>query len=202
MIKLSLPFWNDKNSSASLEKTAQGFWEKIETGLRWPLTQTDPETCTVAVLNLMAWQRDITRFKSEPLSLFRKRVKYAFANAIDAGSTAGIKRIFMRLGVGYIEVEERNPERDWDIIILRLADGQLAGNNDLLRFIIETYGRTCRRYEFQVITTVALALASAEFGHTFGFDVAREHSDVVIFSGMVSTEFGNNFGFDIAKKEV
>lgn len=172
MIKLSLPFWNDKNSSASLVETAQIFWEKIETGLRWPLTQTDPETCTVAVLNLMAWQRDITRFKSEPLSLFRKRVKFAFVNASDAGSVAGIKRIFQRLGVGYVEVEERSAGKDWDVITLRLSDSQLAGNTQLLQVLIEQYGRTCRRYEFETISILELDFAMVEFSNEWSFDSA------------------------------
>ncbi len=172
MIKLKLPFWNDKNHSMTLEKTAQTFWEKIEQGIRWPLTQFDPETCTLAVLHLMAWQRDITRFKGEPLNLFRKRVRYAYANAADAGSVVGIKRIFLRLGVGYVEVEERVQDKDWDVIILRLSDGQLAGNTELLKILIEQYGRTCRRYEFETITNVDVFIAMAEFGNEWSFDSA------------------------------
>ena len=172
MIKISLPFWNDKNSSATLVKAAQAFWQKIETSLRWPLTQTDPLTCTLAVLNLIAWQRDITRFKSEPVALFRKRVAYAFANAADAGSVVVIKRIFMRLGVGYVEVEERSADKDWDVITLRLSDGQLAGNTQLLQVLIETYGRTCRRYEFETISNIDLDVAFVEFGNEWSFDSA------------------------------
>lgn len=200
MINLKLPFWNSQGSTELLRKTAQGFWEKIEAGLRWSLTQTNPETCTLAVLNLMAWQRGIDRFKGEPLNLYRKRVRWAYANAADAGSTAGIKRIFIRLGVGYIEVDERTPARDWDIITLRMSDGQLAGNTELLKFIIETYGRTCRRYEFEVITPVQIALAVAEFGNEFCFDVARQHTDIVVYSAMVVAEFDNTFGFDVASE--
>jgi hypothetical protein len=172
MIKLSLPFWNDKHSSARLLKTAQGFWENIEACLRWPLTQNDPETCTLAVLNLMAWQRDIVRFKSEPLTLFRKRVKYAYVNAADAGSVAGIKRIFVRLGVGYVEVEERSADKDWDVITLRLSDGQLANNTQLLQVLIEKYGRTCRRYEFETISNVDMHIVMVEFSNEWSFDFA------------------------------
>jgi hypothetical protein len=172
MLKLKLPFWNDQKSSLNWEATAQGFWQKIETGLRWPLTQTDPENCTLAALNLMAWQRDITRFNSEPISLFRKRVRYAYANAADAGSVAGIKRIFIRLGVGYVEVEERSENKGWDVITLRLSDGQLASNTPLLQVLIAQYGRTCRRYEFETITVNDLHILVAEFGNDWAFDVA------------------------------
>jgi hypothetical protein len=200
MIKLRLPFWNDQTSSNKLQTNAQTFWEKIETGLRWISSQTNPETCTLAVLYLVGWQRGIDRFKSEPINLYRKRVRWAYANAADAGSTIGIKRIFERLGVGYIEVEERTPGRDWDIITLRLSDGQLAGNTELLRFIIETYGRTCRRYEFQVITPVVLALVTEEFNNEFTFDIAKQNNDVLVFATFVAAEFENDFSFDVAKE--
>lgn len=172
MIKLDLPFWSNKGASLPLIKTAQLFWEKVEQGLRWPLTQMDPETCTQGVLNLIAWQRDITRFGSEPLWLYRLRVKYAYANAVDAGSVAGIKRIFTRLGVGYVEVEERAPGRDWDVIVLRLSDNQLSQNTALLKVLIEQYGRTCRRYEFDVITSVGIDCATIEFNNTWTLDSA------------------------------
>lgn len=172
MINLKLPFWNDKGHSPSLVNTAQRYWEKIEAGLRWILTQSDPETCTLAVLNLMAWQRDISRFKGEPTPLFRKRVRFAYVNATDAGSVAGIKRIFLRLGVGYVEVEERAQGKDWDVIILRLSDGQLANNTELLKVLIQQYGRTCRRYEFETIANVDIEIGLAEFSNEWSFDVA------------------------------
>ncbi len=199
MIKLQLPFWNDQNSSESLLKTAQLFWERIEACLRWPLTQLDPLTCTLVVLNLIAWQRDITRIKNEPLNLYRKRVAYAYVNAADAGSTIGIKRIFMRLGVGYIEVEERAANRDWDVIILRMLDSQLAGNAELLKTIIEMYGRTCRRYEFEVITPIDISISTAEFGAAWSFDFAEEKTDLEITVSVTSAEYGARYDFDFAE---
>lgn len=173
MIKLDLPFWSNKGSSKPLIKTAQLYWERVANSLLWPLTQTDPETCTENFLNFIAYQRDITRFDGEPLWLYRLRVKHAFANAKDAGSVAGIKRIFARLGVGYVEVEERNPARDWDVIVLRVSDNQLAQNSELLRVLIEMYGRTCRRYEFEVITSVVIDCAIVEFNNDWSFDTAE-----------------------------
>src|SRR6218665_501129 len=116
MINLKLPFWEALGNSIPLVKDAQKYWAQIETSLRWLLTQTDPESCTESILKMIAWQRDITRFDGEPLWLFRRRVKYAFINVVDAGSVAGFKRIFERLGIGYIEVEERVEGRDWDVI--------------------------------------------------------------------------------------
>ncbi|EOF6267785.1 hypothetical protein ACK1GW_005077, partial [Salmonella enterica] len=68
----------------------------------------------------------------ESLSLYRKRVKYAFINAQDAGSVAGFKAIFERLEIGFVEIQERQPGIDWDIILLRLTDSQVSDNTALL----------------------------------------------------------------------
>lgn len=163
MIRLKLPFWLGGPELAKLKQAAQTWWEKVEGWMQWPLLQLDAETCHQAILDLLAWQRDITRFRDEPLNLYRLRVKYAFINAVDAGSTAGLKRILRRLGVGYVEIEERMSDRDWDVVLLRLSDSQLSENPELLRVLIQQYGRTCRRYDFVTITPVTLRIAVADF---------------------------------------
>ena len=145
MIKLKLPFWLDGKELNRLKTASQSWWNKVEGWLQWPLLQMDAETCHLTVLDLLAWQRDISRFKDEPESLYRLRVKFAFINAVDAGSTAGLKRILQRLGVGYVEIDERLPDRDWDVVLLRLSDSQLSQNPELMRVLIQQYGRTCRR---------------------------------------------------------
>ncbi|PWE46182.1 phage tail protein [Pseudomonas prosekii] len=163
MIKLGLPFWLDGPQLAKLKAASQSWWEKVEGWLQWPLLQMDAETCHLTVLDLLAWQRDISRFKDEPESLYRLRVKFAFVNAVDAGSTAGLKRILQRLGVGYVEIDERMPDRDWDVVLLRLSDSQLSQNPELLRVLIQQYGRTCRRYDFVTITPVSLRIVAVDF---------------------------------------
>jgi len=163
MIKLSLPFWLDGPQLGRLKAAAQSWWTLAEGWLRWPLLQMDAETCHLTILDLMAWQRDITRFKGEPESLYRLRVKFAFINAVDAGSTAGMKRILQRLGVGYVEIEERLPGRDWDVVLLHLTNTQLAQNQELLRVLMEQYGRTCRRYEFLTITELPIGVLTIHF---------------------------------------
>lgn len=198
MIKLELPFWNDKNASERLIKIAQGFWEKVEAGLRWPLSQFDARTCSLVVLNQLAWQRDITRIKGESIELYRLRVQYAYANAADAGSTAGFKRIFLRLGVGYIEVAERVAGKDWDVIVLRMKDGQLAGNSLLLQTIIRMYGRTCRRYEFEVITPLAIEIAAGEFSAISAFDSAAYWDEFVAQVEVASVGSTASTNFDSA----
>ena len=163
MIKLGLPFWLDGPQLAKLKVAAQSWWETVEGWLQWPLLQMDAETCHLTVLDLLAWQRDISRFKDEPESLYRLRVKFAFLNAVDAGSTAGLKRILQRLGVGYVEIDERMADRDWDVVLLRLSDSQLSQNPELLRVLIQQYGRTCRLYDFVTITPVSLRIVAVDF---------------------------------------
>ncbi|MER0675792.1 phage tail protein [Pseudomonas aeruginosa] len=163
MIKLRLPFWLNGPELAKLRRAAQSWWEKAEGWLRWPLLQLDAETCHLTILDLLAWQRDISRFRGEPEPLYRLRVKHAFVNAVDAGSVAGVKRILQRLGVGYVEIEERMPGRDWDVVLLTLTDSQLSANPELLRVLVQQYGRTCRRYDFQTITPVTLHVVAVDF---------------------------------------
>ncbi|CAH0127289.1 phage tail protein [Pseudomonas carnis] len=163
MIKLNLPFWLDGPHLAKLKSASQTWWGKVEGWLQWPLLQMDADTCHLTVLDLLAWQRDISRFKDEPESLYRLRVKFAFINAVDAGSTAGLKRILQRLGVGYVEIDERMPDRDWDVVLLRLSDSQLSQNPELMRVLIQQYGRTCRRYDFVTITPVSLRIVAVDF---------------------------------------
>ncbi|EPM68882.1 hypothetical protein A584_16298 [Pseudomonas syringae pv. theae ICMP 3923] len=163
MLKLDLPFWLNAGELAKLKASAQAWWETVEGWMRWPLLQMDPERCHLSILDLLAWQRDITRFRGEPESLYRLRVRFAFINSVDAGSTAGLMRILKRLGVGYVEIEERLPKRDWDVVILNLSDSQLSANPELLRVIIQQYGRTCRRYDFVTITPVSLLVGVVDF---------------------------------------
>ncbi|ETK13846.1 hypothetical protein H097_26723, partial [Pseudomonas sp. FH4] len=71
--------------------------------------------------------------------------------------------ILQRLGVGYVEIDERMPDRDWDVVLLRLSDSQLSQNPELLRVLIQQYGRTCRRYDFVTITPVSLRIVAVDF---------------------------------------
>lgn len=163
MLKLKLPFWLEGVELSKLRDAAQSWWTKVEQWVSWPLLQLDAETCHLSVLDLLAWQRDIQRFQGEPERLYRLRVKYAFINAVDAGSSAGAVRIFQRLGVGYVEIEERFDSVNWDVVRLYLTDAQLSANPVLLRVLMQQYGRTCRRYEFATITPVTLGMRIAHF---------------------------------------
>ncbi|OAT26533.1 hypothetical protein M976_02694 [Buttiauxella ferragutiae ATCC 51602] len=153
---LKLPSWMDRGDPAKLLRACVKFWSQVYDWITWPLKQFDPLTCAEPLLNLIAYERDITRFDGEPLSLYRRRVSFAFINAQQAGEIAGFIAIFERLGIGYVELLERQPEMDWDVIVVRVTDSQIASNSNLLLEIIRKYGRTCRRYRFEVITSLPL----------------------------------------------
>ncbi|OUK73916.1 hypothetical protein BZY51_23995 [Enterobacter hormaechei] len=153
-----LPSWMNQGEPQKLLKAAQTFWAEVYSWITWPLRQFDPLTCNETILGLIAWDRDISRFNGEPLKLFRRRVAYAFVNAADAGSVQGFINIFDRLGIGYVELQERQPGIDWDVILVRVTDSQISDNTQLMIQIIRQYGRTCRRYQFEVITSETLAI--------------------------------------------
>lgn len=192
MIKIDLPFWLDGVEITKLKASAQAWWESVEGWMRWPLLQMDAETCHLAVLDLLAWQRDITRFRGESETLYRLRVKYAFINAIDAGSVAGFKRIFQRLGIGEVRISERQPDRDWDIVQLHLTDEQLSNNPSLLDMIIHQYGRTCRRYEFVTSTEVGLTVTAFEFNNDQLTLVAQFDNTQSVRMTVAAAEFNND----------
>lgn len=155
---LSLPSWMSKGEPVKLLNACRLYWERMAFWVQYPLRQFNALTCDERILDLLAYERDISRMDGEPLSLYRKRVFYAMDNARDAGEIAGFISIFKRLGIGYVELDERQPDLDWDIITVNVSDSQLADNSDLMMNIIQMYGRTCRRYRFQVITILPLAM--------------------------------------------
>jgi hypothetical protein len=200
MIEIKLPFWLEGVELGKLRGAAAAFWQAIETGIAWPLTQFDPLTCSEGILALLAWQRDIERFKDEPLTIYRKRVAFAYANAEDAGSKAGFIRIFDRLGIGYLEIDERVDPVDWDVVLLRLSDSQLAENTELLMRIIEKYGRTCRRYQLEVITPIPLVIDARENGHVWWFDAALQQEPVWLADATADNRtMGHSWNLDVAK---
>ena len=192
MIKINLPFWLDGDEFTKLKASAQAWWEAGEGWMRWPLLQMDAETCHLAVLDLLAWQRDITRFRGEPEALYRLRVKFAFINAVDAGSVAGFQRIFQRLGIGTVRISERQPDRDWDIVQLHLTDEQLSAYPGLLDMVIHQYGRTCRRYELVSTTVLQLLVDAAEFNSDHMTLTAKFDDSQSIGLALVAAEFNND----------
>ena len=169
---ITLPVWLNRGSVRAMARWLNTWWQQVHQWVQSPLNQIDPETCGLAVLGLLAWQRNIDRFDNEPEKLYRARVKYAFVNAIDAGSVAGTKRIFERLGIGQIDIKERVNGKDWDVIVLTMDDSQYSENVTLLQWLVQAYGRTCRRYEFSVNSPTRAGIAVHEFGTEFNYEDA------------------------------
>ncbi|MDC0611888.1 phage tail protein [Vibrio sp.] len=181
------PWWQDgKTTSEEIKEPyfvstgVFAFMQKVRNWLLFPINQMDALTCSESVLKLLAWDRDIERFDGEPLSLFRKRVKYAAVNAKDAGSVIGFKRIFERLGVGIVAFKERESAIEWDVCTIELTDGELSNNSKLIQTLIEQYGLTCRRYRFQVSYPSELNLYHGEFSHNFMMFRAKSVEEVEI----------------------
>ena len=169
---IKLPWWISGKELTKLKNAAIEWFKRIAQWAKWPLEQIDPLTCDRGILELIAWQRDITRYDGEPLDLYRKRVAYAFVNARDAGSTIGFINICERLDIGHISTEERIQGIDWDIVNIHLNDEQLADNPELLKTIIRQYGRTCRRYNFLLETPVLAYMRCGEVANSFATVVA------------------------------
>lgn len=197
-LKINLPVWMNKGEPLKLAKAAVNYWEHIYQWIKFPIMQFDPLTCDERLLFLYAYQRDVKRLNNEPLTLFRKRIKHAFVNALDSGSVIGFKRIFERLGLGAVQIMERQYGYDWDVIILRLSDSQLTNNRELLTEIIKQYGRTCRRYFFEIVHIKKMHFRCGEFNNNqfyvgTKFDFKRSHAISLFFKvGGFSEQKGFN----------
>ncbi|MFD0966000.1 phage tail protein [Seminibacterium arietis] len=166
-MNIKLPFWLNNGEVKKIAELFAKWWQWVAMRINYPFSILDVDSCNEKVLNYIAYQRDIERFNGEPLELYRKRVKYAFLNAKDAGSTAGFIRIFERLEIGYVEIVERFDKVNWDVIRIHVSDSQLAKNNELMHLIIRQYGRTCRRYQFEVFTNQPFFIHHGEFSHDY-----------------------------------
>ncbi|STK49670.1 Uncharacterised protein [Escherichia coli] len=60
---LKLPSWLNKGDPARLLRGSVKFWSQVYGWITWPLKQFDPLVCPEPLLNLIAWERDIDRFK-------------------------------------------------------------------------------------------------------------------------------------------
>ncbi|NQZ09523.1 MAG: phage tail protein [Algicola sp.] len=160
--RFQLPFWLNGESVNALKRGAEAFFQRVENWAKLAFF-VDEMTCNVQLLDLIAWERQIKRLPGESLESYRTRVKWAFANAQDSGSVAGMKRIFERLGVTHSDFFERQVGQPWDTITIEIDDGELSQKSDLINSIIRTYGRTCRTYQLQVASVANIVFYAAEF---------------------------------------
>ncbi|MET4706735.1 phage tail protein [Endozoicomonas lisbonensis] len=181
MIKLKLKWWmngekedGQQGELAKLTKAAQAWFDRVADWAKWPVLQLDPETCAPGLLHLIAWQRGITQFPGEPERQYRLRTKHAYVNAADAGSVIGFQNIFARMELGAVSIAERSPDKPWDVITLQVTDTTVARDAAYLNWIIQTYGRTCRRYEWEIVTPISNTVRSASFSCDYGTYYCKE----------------------------
>jgi hypothetical protein len=152
--KIELPTWLDGMDAKALANVAQEYWQTIESYLFWWLEQLDAENSALPILDLLAWERGIDRLDGESIELYSLRIKHAVANSEDAGYGIGMERIFKRLGFGYIEINERVPTYDWDMVEIAMMEDEFDGKQSLVEELIKQYGRTCRRYFLSVLSVI------------------------------------------------
>lgn len=160
---INLKFWEGEGELSKLASIGEQWWDKVETWLNWLGGQSDMQTAPLEIVNLIAWQRDVTRLNGESELMYRKRVKYALANAKDSGTKAGFARIWQRLGLGTLEQRERIEGQDWDIIGLTIDETTIGEYQGILETIIRQYGRTCRRYTLETRSEILLVAAGYDF---------------------------------------
>lgn len=193
-----LDFWMSKSNTIALAKTMNRWFLYARDLMNWPLQQFDVDTAAIFIVDLIAWERDIQRFNAEPEWLYRKRVKFAYANARDAGTRAGFKRIWQRMELGEVEIYERMEGEDWDIVQLAVPTRTISDNPELLNIIIEKYGRTCRRYQLHTYVKAEGVISHGRLG--CDYHVIAVQSDLVLgsfltFNGQLVTWNGQEISY-------
>jgi len=160
-----MPYWlaRPKSELDKLRQAAVIYWQRVADILAWPAKQLDPMTAELELVNLLAWERDISQIPNETELMYRTRVKYALQFAKGAGSKEGWYFMFEKLGTPWITIDERVSETDWDVVSLQLLDSDLAERNNLIDNICRQYGRTTRRYQYDTIASMPLIAPPNDF---------------------------------------
>ncbi|MEZ9124929.1 hypothetical protein AB4098_22240 [Vibrio cyclitrophicus] len=164
--EFKLKHWMGKGEILKLANVLLGYWDAIKAVLEWPLQQLDPMVAPIEFVDLIAWQRDIERLPEEPEEIYRIRVNFAYSFAAGGGSEVGWEDMFAKLGYPHIKIDERLNYYPWDIVSVKVNDGDINDVPGLMDAIVRQYGRTCRRYSFDVTTTANFHVSVAEFSHT------------------------------------
>lgn len=188
----SLPFWMGGEECSKLARAAHNWFARLGEWATLPARQLDPLTCTSTVLDLLAWQRNVTTYQGEPERLYRLRVAHAYANARDAGSVAGWGRIFQRLELGGVALEERVAGQDWDVIGVVVDDTAFPDHQNVLEIIVQEYGRTCRRYRFISRIPQAVRVAACAFDDDHATVCAVSTPLTMVTAGMRAAAFDNS----------
>jgi hypothetical protein len=155
--EINLRYWMGRGELAKFARAMRNYWEHVKAAFEMPLQQHDPLTAPIALVNILAWQRGVEKLGQEPEDLFRIRVAHAYGFSLDAGSVSGWEEMFEKIGYPHIAQDERLANIDWDVISLKIRDGDLTNVPKLLDTVIRQYGRTCRRYQYTSYVEMPLA---------------------------------------------
>jgi len=158
--EIKLRYWMGRGELAKLARALRNYWGHVKAAFEMPLQQHDPLIAPMALVNILAWQRGVEKLGQEPEALFRIRVAHAYGFSRDAGSVSGWEDMFAKLGYPHIAQDERLADIDWDVISLKIQDGDLTHVPKLLDTVIRQYGRTCRRYQYTSYVEMPLAVRS------------------------------------------
>ena len=190
-----MPHWLARPASEldKLRKGAVRFWQGVSEMLAWPAKQLDPMTAELALVHLLAWERDITQIPNETEQTYRIRVKYALQFAKGAGSKVGWISMFEKLGMPWVRIDERLADTDWDVIRLQIIDSDLTERDRLIDYICRQYGRTTRRYQSETIANFKLSSKVNCFDFNCEFEVANTHMHMFPISRFMSIDFNSEF---------
>ncbi|EML0281689.1 hemolysin [Vibrio alginolyticus] len=176
---------------AKFARAMRNYWEHVRAAFEMPLQQHDPLTAPMALVNILAWQREVERLGQEPEALFRIRVAHAYGFARDAGSIAGWEEMFTKLGYPHITQDERLDNVDWDVISLKIKDGDLTNVPKLIDTVIRQYGRTCRRYQYTTYSDahVGVNSLSANASYSTSKVSANLHVNMMPQALSISSEY-------------
>jgi hypothetical protein len=165
MIDIKLPVWLNSTNISKLKQAAFLFWQKAEVWVYRLAEQVDANKNELQLLDLIAWERTISRAQDEPLWLYRLRVKHAFINQRESGSRIGLLSIFKRLGIEIVDIQERVDGEDFDVINIMITEGQWSQYQNVLDIIVRKYGRSCRRYRWLTVTNSKINIRAGVMSH-------------------------------------
>ena len=176
--RIRLRFWQSGPVLTGLAGLFDRWWDKVQKWISFSASPVDVMTAPLGLVDLLAWERGITRLYGEGENLYRLRVCHAFLNARDAGQKAGFERIFKRLNIELTGQAERVDPDNWDVIYLESNDPLFTSVPGLFGALTESYGRTCRRYALIQSVVFGCGLTAAHTGCSIEFlEAAPDYQD-------------------------
>lgn len=186
--EINLRYWMGRGELAKFARALRNYWEHVKAAFEMPLQQHDPLTAPIALVNILAWQRGVEKLGQEPEYLFRIRVAHAYGFSRDAGSVSGWEDMFEKLGYPHIAQDERLVNVDWDVISLKIRDGDLTKVPKLLDTVVRQYGRTCRRYQYTSYVEMPLAARSKNIEAQYSTSHVKARINVGMLPNMFNVD--------------